>query len=103
MTRLHDLAANGQSAWFDFIRRSFTRNGDLQRLIDQGILGVTSNPAIFEKAIGGSDDYDDGFARLGNATVEAIYDDLVLADIAEAADQFLPVYQATNGIDGYVS
>lgn len=103
MTRLHDLAANGQSAWFDFIRRSFTRSGELQRLIDLGVRGVTSNPSIFEKAIVGSDDYDDAFLRLGPASIEAIYDDLVLGDIAEAADLFLPIYEATNGIDGYVS
>ena len=64
MTKLHQLTDLGQAVWFDYIRRSFTRNGELQALIDQGVRGVTSNPAIFEKAIAGSDDYK---LRLGDA------------------------------------
>ena len=64
MTKLDELAELGQAIWLDYIRRSFTRAGDLQALIDQGVRGVTSNPAIFEKAIAGSDDYDDDIKRL---------------------------------------
>ena len=88
MTRLQDLAASGQSIWIDYIRRSFTRNGDLQRLIDDGVAGVTSNPAIFEKAIGASSDYDDDLAALvqSGASIDTIYEDLALKDIVRALD-----------------
>ncbi len=105
MTRLQDLAASGQSIWIDYIRRSFTRNGDLQRLIDDGVAGVTSNPAIFEKAIGASSDYDDDLAALvqSGASIDTIYEDLALKDIAEAADLFLPIFERTHGYDGFVS
>lgn len=66
MSKLNQLANLGQSIWLDYIRRSFIANGELQRLIDNGIRGVTSNPTIFEKAIAGSADYDSALKQLAN-------------------------------------
>ena len=105
MTKLSELTEFGQAVWFDYIRRSFTRSGDLQALIDQGVRGVTSNPAIFEKAIAGSDDYDDDIRRLvgERKSVNEIYEALALEDIRQAADLLLPLYDRTDGLDGYVS
>ena len=94
MGKLHDLAALGQSVWFDFIQRSLISSGGLQDLIDQGVRGVTSNPTIFEKAIASSHDYDDALKRLAKAgkSVDEIYEELVLRDIMLTADLFLSVY-----------
>ncbi|GAF76272.1 unnamed protein product, partial [marine sediment metagenome] len=105
MTRLHQLAKLGQAIWFDYIRRSFITSGDLQALIDEGLRGVTSNPSIFEKAIAGSTDYDDALHRLveEGKTAEEIYEELALDDIQQAADLLRPVYDETDGADGYVS
>jgi len=105
MTELHDLIDLGQSIWFDYIRRSFITSGELQALIDQGVRGVTSNPTIFEKAIAGSTDYDTDLRRLvgDGKSVEEIYEALALDDIAQAADLMRPVYDQTDGADGYVS
>ena len=105
MTKLHELAKLGQAIWLDFIRRSFIASGDLQRLVDQGVRGVTSNPAIFEKAIAGSADYDEELKTLVNAncTVTEIYEALAQADIQHAADTLRSVYDATDGADGFVS
>ncbi len=105
MTTLNQLTELGQAVWFDYIRRSFTRAGDLQALIDQGVRGVTSNPAIFEKAIAGSDDYDADIQRLAgeNRSVNEIYETLAIEDIRQAADLLRPLYDRTDGRDGYVS
>jgi transaldolase len=105
MTKIHELTALGQAIWLDYIRRSFITSGGLQDLIDKGVRGVTSNPAIFEKAIAGSDDYDDQIRELiaQDAEVEQIYDELVVEDIKMATDLFRPVYDETDGADGYVS
>ncbi|MDX2451053.1 transaldolase [Desulfosarcina sp.] len=105
MTPLDQLSELGQAVWFDYIRRSFTRAGDLQALIDQGVRGVTSNPAIFEKAIAGSDDYDEDIQRLAaeNRSVNEIYEALAIEDIRQAADLLRPLYDRTDGRDGYVS
>lgn len=105
MTKLGELSQIGQAVWFDYIRRSFTRKGELQALSDRGVRGVTSNPSIFEKAIAGSDDYDDEIRRLSGEGKSAgeIYEILVLEDIREAADLFLPLYEETGGGDGFVS
>jgi transaldolase/glucose-6-phosphate isomerase len=100
------LQALGQSVWLDFISRKILRNGELRRLIkDDGLQGMTSNPTIFEKAIGESHDYDEEFARLQaeGKDVAAIYQALTVADIREALDQFRPVYDRTQGGDGFVS
>ena len=95
----------GQSIWYDNIRRGLLASGELQRLIDQGVTGVTSNPTIFEKAIAGSTDYDEALlstALLGRSTVE-VYEALAVEDIKAAADLLGPVYDRTGGVDGYVS
>jgi transaldolase/glucose-6-phosphate isomerase len=100
------VQARGQSFWYDNIQRSILTNGELARLITEfGVLGVTSNPAIFEKAITGSGDYDvqiETLVRTGAAT-RAIYEALAVADIQQAADLLEPVFQRTEGVDGYVS
>ena len=67
MTRLNQLADLGQAIWIDFIRRSFMLSGEMQTLVDQGLRGMTSNPTIFDKAISGSNDYDDDLAKLAQA------------------------------------
>ncbi len=105
MTKLHDLAGLGQSIWYDNIRRELLENGEFQTLLDAGVLGVTSNPTIFEKAIAHTADYDPAIARLareGHST-EAIYEALAIEDISRAADMLRPVYDRTGGVDGYVS
>jgi len=105
MTKLEELASLGQAVWLDYIRRSFIASGDLRALVEDGLRGVTSNPTIFEKAIAGSDDYDQDLHRLVDAghSVETIYETLVLDDIRRAADILRPVYEATQGGDGFVS
>lgn len=105
MNPLQKLAALGQSPWLDFISRRSIRGGQIASLVDQGVLGVTSNPAIFEQAINGSADYDEDiqkYAAEGLSPFE-IYDRISIQDVAEAADLLLPVYEKTDGLDGYVS
>jgi len=96
----------GQSVWLDYIRRNLITSGELQRLIDEdGLRGMTSNPAIFEKAIAGSTDYADMLEKLhaqGSSAGE-IYEAIAIRDIQDAADLLLPVYKQTNRRDGYVS
>jgi len=105
MTKLNDLATLGQAVWLDFVRRSYIDAGHLGRLIDDGLRGVTSNPTIFEQAIGGGADYDADIRRLAAAgrPAPAIYEALALDDIGRAADLLRPVYDATGGGDGFVS
>ncbi len=106
MNPLRALHDQGQSVWLDYIRRSLILSGELQRLIDQdGLRGVTSNPAIFEKAIAGSTDYANELAALEQRglNVTDIYEQLAVRDIQDAADLLWPVYQQSNGRDGYVS
>ena len=107
MNRLQQLPTFGQSVWLDYIRCDLMASGQLDRLIrEDGIRGLTSNPAIFEKAIGGTDLYD---AALGTAVQaglsepEALYEHLAIADIRAAADHFRPVYDRSEGADGFVS
>ena len=104
-TTLQQLLDQGQSPWLDNISRALLRDGAFQALLDRGIVGLTSNPSIFQKAIGGSDAYDDELRRLVRAGKSAadIYDDLVLDDIRAAAALLRPVYEGTGGRDGYVS
>src|SRR5258706_543263 len=105
--RLKDLARLGQSIWLDYIRRSLITSGELKRLVDEdGLGGVTSNPAIFEKAITGSTDYTDVLAELQQQKgldAKALYERLAIRDIQDAADVLRPVYDRTKGRDGYVS
>ncbi|MBW2410354.1 MAG: transaldolase [Deltaproteobacteria bacterium] len=105
MSNLAELNEKGQSIWFDFIRRSIITSGELKNLVDQGVKGVTSNPAIFEKAIAGSSDYDENLKQLikSDKTVEEIYEALAFKDITMATDVLRPVYDSTHAIDGYVS
>ena len=105
MNPIQKLPQFGQSPWLDFIRRGYIQDGSLQELIDKGIRGVTSNPAIFEKAIAGSMDYDNEIVTLTGAgkTPEEILDILSIEDVAMAADLFKPVFDDTEGLDGYVS
>lgn len=103
---LAQLAKMGQSVWFDQMERKLVSTGKLQQLIEEDDLrGLTSNPTIFEKAIGGSEDYDAQLRTLAsqNKNRDEIYDELVIEDIGNAADVFRPVYDKTNGLDGYVS
>jgi transaldolase/glucose-6-phosphate isomerase len=96
----------GQSIWYDNIRRAMLTSGDLQKKIDEDDLrGVTSNPTIFEKAITGSTDYDEQMRSLitGGKSVKEIYEALVIDDIGNAADILKPVYDKTDGVDGYIS
>ncbi|MBN1285929.1 MAG: bifunctional transaldolase/phosoglucose isomerase [Anaerolineae bacterium] len=105
MSNLHKVADLGQAIWLDFIRRSLMDSGELQALVDEGVRGMTSNPTIFEKAITGSDDYDEELQALveEGKGVEEIYEALVVADIRRAADILRPIYDATGGLDGFVS
>ena len=101
-----DVQKHGQSFWYDNIQRSIITSGELQKLIDDsGVLGITSNPAIFEKAITSSADYDEDMIRLTQegADINTIYESLAIADIQSAADMLEPIYEQTNGVDGYIS
>ncbi|HEY0271020.1 MAG TPA: bifunctional transaldolase/phosoglucose isomerase, partial [Sphingomonas sp.] len=107
MNPLHALEAAGQAVWLDFVDRGFMDEGGLKRLVaEDGLTGVTSNPSIFEKAIGHSDAYDDqlkaDLAR-ADATVETAYEGLAIKDIEDACDTLRPVYDRLSGKDGYVS
>jgi transaldolase/glucose-6-phosphate isomerase len=104
--RLAALTAAGTSPWLDQIRRSLTQGGELRRMVEQDSLrGVTSNPAIFEKAILGSPDYDDQIEELARtgALARAIYQEIAIQDVQEAADVLRSVFDDLGGDDGYVS
>ena len=107
MNPLKSLAEHGQAVWLDFLSREFIANGGLKKLIDEdGLRGMTSNPSIFEQAIGHSDDYDDAIARMLSAqdrSVGEIFEHLAIADIQQATDMLRPLYDATQGADGFVS
>src|SRR5580700_10432102 len=104
---LVQLQTFGQSIWLDYIRRDLLKDGELQRLItEDGLRGMTSNPAIFEKAIAGSTQYQDFLDSLaGRADLDAKgrYELLAIRDIQDAADLLAPVYKSTKKRDGYVS
>jgi len=103
---LVELQQHGQSVWLDYIRRKSLLSGDVSALIDNdGLRGMTANPAIFQAAIAAGDDYDDLIARMlqDGADPNAIYEAIAIEDIQTACDQFRGVYDATNGLDGYVS
>ncbi|MEW6323983.1 MAG: bifunctional transaldolase/phosoglucose isomerase [Nitrospirota bacterium] len=103
---LVQLQQFGQSPWYDYIRRGLLTSGELTAMIERdGLLGITSNPSIFEKAIGGSTDYDDDLKRMAADVtgVNEIYETLAIRDIQNAADLMRPVYERTMTRDGYVS
>jgi len=96
----------GQSVWMDNLSRNIIRSGELKQLTEQrGIHGITSNPTIFEKAIAGNETYDQDIeaGSKEGKSVQAIYESLVFEDIREACDTLRPIYDETNGTDGYVS
>jgi transaldolase len=102
---LQQLGMLGQSIWLDYIRRDLIAGGELRRLIEQdGLRGMTSNPAIFEKAITSSHDYDEDIRNMAIEGKDclAIYESISQHDVQGAADEFRPVYDETDDIDGYV-
>ena len=107
MNPLKQLEVCGQSPWLDYLKRSLIEKDELRALIERdGLKGVTSNPSIFEKAIGETDEYADAlkhFQGLADHSVSAIYEHLAVADIRGAADVLRPVYEQTQGRDGYIS
>ena len=103
---LKGLLAYGQSPWLDYIRRNILLNGDLKKMIDNdGLRGMTSNPAIFEKAITAGDDYNDIIKApdAKSSTAMALYEKIAIRDVQDAADIFRAAHQETKGRDGYVS
>jgi transaldolase / glucose-6-phosphate isomerase len=104
-TAMQALLELGQSVWLDYLRRGMLRSGELKSLIDEGLRGMTSNPTIFEQAIGGSSDYDDQLRALAPSPGSdlEIFERLAVEDVRQAADLFRPVYDATGGQDGFVS
>jgi transaldolase len=104
---LHELERLGQSIWFDNISRSMLASGSLRHMVQEGLLGVTSNPTIFDKAISGSGDYDDQLRKLlaerPGIREEEIIQELMAEDVRQAADDLRPVFDRTGGRDGYVS
>ncbi len=107
MNPLVELAAQGQSIWLDYIRRGMTRNGELAQMVARdGLRGMTSNPAIFQQAIAGSDDYATSLRALAgdrDLDTKTVFETLAIEDIREAADVLREVYDRTNALDGYVS
>ena len=97
--------ALGQGVWLDYLRRGMTRSGELDGLIRDGLRGMTSNPTIFEHAIAGSADYDQALKdpALSRKTDRELFEVLAIQDVQEAADRFRPVYDRTDGADGFVS
>ncbi len=102
---IRDLARHGQSVWYDGLKRDLIRSGSLARLIEDGVRGLTTNPSIYEKAIGGTSDYDADIAALAARGLDAktIYEALAVQDLRAAADLLRPVWDATDGRDGFVS
>lgn len=106
MNTLKELSKYGQSYWLDNLTRGKIQSGELATRIEkEGLRGITSNPSIFQKAITKSDDYDDQIRELTQAekTADDIYEAVVVKDVQDACDVLRPVYDGTNGVDGYVS
>jgi transaldolase len=105
-SHLHELAARGQSIWFDTLSRDLVHSGELKRMMkDDAVTGVTSNPTIFQKALSSGDAYDEDMKKLLAETddPEQIFFSLALQDIRDACDVLKPAYDASDGVDGYVS
>jgi transaldolase len=104
LKKLDKLASRGQSIWYDNISRVLLDSGEMEKLIVNGVRGITSNPSIFENAIAKTTDYDkDILAAPKDASAESVYESLVFSDIGRAADLLRPVYNGTLGKDGYIS
>ncbi|MBA2409960.1 MAG: transaldolase [Gammaproteobacteria bacterium] len=102
--RMHQLLQLGQSVWLDYLRRDMLRSGQLEALIERGLRGMTSNPSIFEKAIGEHTDYDDALRDMGAGLSDIeVFERLAVADVQGAADQLRQVYDDSDGADGFVS
>jgi transaldolase len=105
-SRLDKVAAQGQSVWIDLLSREFVASGELQRMVDEdAVTGLTSNPSIFQKAISGGGDYDAQIRECLEETCDprAIFASLAVTDVRAACDVFRPIWERTNGADGYVS
>jgi len=104
-SRMPALLELGQSIWLDYLRRGMLTSGELAGQITDGLRGMTSNPTIFEQAIGGSTDYDDALARVAASSRSDadVFEALAVEDVRAAADLFRPVYDRTGGADGFVS
>ena len=104
-TKLHALADAGQSVWLDYIQRSLITSGGLQTYIDKGLRGITSNPSLFEEAIADSHDYDEQIQTLAlqEKSPQEIYEELTVQDARMAADVLRPVFDETDGADGFFS
>jgi transaldolase len=104
-TAMRALLDLGQSVWLDYLQRGMTRSGELAAMVADGLRGMTSNPTIFEHAIGGSADYDEALAEVAAScrTDREVFEALAVQDVREAADVLRPVYEETDGADGYVS
>src|ERR1700694_3497199 len=102
--RLHQLHDAGVSIWLDFIDRAMLRNGDLARRIREDALsGMTSNPTIFEKALAEGSEYDDQIRTAsGDLTAMELFEVIATTDVRTACDEFRPVFDRTNGADGFV-
>ncbi|MGL3105863.1 transaldolase [Bradyrhizobium sp. BR 1432] len=106
MNRTIELLAQGQSCWMDDLTRRMINSGDLARRVgEEGLRGITSNPAIFEKAVAEGADYDDDIVRAAAAgrSPAGIYEELITSDVRNACDILRPVYEETAGVDGFVS
>jgi transaldolase len=103
LQQLHE--EQDQSPWLDNLKRGWITSGELENWVERGVRGITSNPTIFQKAIESTDAYDDQFRQLvgGGETVELSYWDLVTTDIRNALQILRPVYDSSDGIDGFVS
>jgi transaldolase len=105
-SRLHELTEHGQAVWFDTLSRDLVHTGELKKMMEEdAVTGVTSNPTIFQKALSSGDAYDDDLKELLAKTDDPseIFFSLALQDIRDACDMLQPAYEASNGVDGYVS
>ncbi|MGI9042347.1 MAG: transaldolase [Gemmatimonadales bacterium] len=104
-SRMPALLELGQSIWLDYLRRGMLASGELAALIAAGLRGMTSNPTIFQEAIGGSTDYDNALARVAGSSASDfdVFEAIAVEDVRSAADLFRPVYERSNGGDGFVS
>src|SRR5829696_6278916 len=104
-TKINGLNELGQSVWLDFIQRSLIQSGDLLDYVEKGLSGVTSNPAIFEKAISSGSEYDSQMEQLAHEgkSPQEIYEALTVEDARQAAGVLLPLFEKTSGQDGFFS
>src|SRR6478672_3756968 len=105
-SRLHELGKHGQAVWFDTLSRDLVKTGELKKMMkEHAVTGVTSNPTIFQKALSSGNAYDEDLKKLLGETDDPteIFFSLALQDIRDACDVLKPAYEASNGLDGYVS